>query len=88
MYCLGDWRSETRSRSPRARRSRSRWRILSRSSATDFMRDWSLSVDSSGMASVSTVAIGRDGGQHHRQKLRVVQTLDQESHGAPLRNRN
>src|SRR6185436_5382849 len=56
MYCFGDWRSETFSFSPRASRSRSRWRIFSRSSATDFMRLLSVSGDSSGMASVSTVA--------------------------------
>src|SRR5262249_29307817 len=45
------------SRSPRASRSRSRWRIFSRSSATDFMRLPSVSGDSSGIASVITVAI-------------------------------
>ena len=57
MYCFGDCRSETFSFSPRASRSRSRWRIFSRSSATDFMRLSSTSGDSTGMASVSTVAI-------------------------------
>src|SRR5438067_1883839 len=56
MYCFGDWRSETFSFSPRASRSRSRWRIFSRSSATDFMRLSSTSGASTGMASVSTVA--------------------------------
>ena len=55
MYCLGDLRSEIFS--PRDMRSRSRWRIFSRSSATDFMRLPSESVASSGIASVSTVAI-------------------------------
>src|SRR5437764_1083197 len=61
MYCLGDLRSATFS--PRARRSRSRWRSFSRSSATDFMRLDKPSVASSGIASVSTVAIA----QHLRQ---------------------
>src|SRR6478735_1917996 len=56
MYCFGDDRSETFSFSPRASRSRSRWRIFSRSSATDFMRLSSTLGDSTGMASVSTVA--------------------------------
>ena len=55
MYCLGERRSAIFS--PRASRSRSRWRICSRSSATDFIRLESVSVASSGMASVSTVAI-------------------------------
>src|SRR5262245_66625874 len=55
MYCLGDLRNATFS--PRAKRSRSRWRIFSRSSATAFIRLFSESVASSGMASVSTVAI-------------------------------
>src|ERR1043166_3154567 len=54
MYCLGDRRSATFS--PRAMRSRSRWRIFSRSRATAFMRLPSESVASSGMASVNTVA--------------------------------
>src|SRR5438874_10465433 len=56
MYCFGDCRSATFSRSPRAIRSRSRARIFSRSIATDFMRLPSVSVDKSGMASVITVA--------------------------------
>src|SRR6185295_18589636 len=56
MYCLGDCRSETFSFSPRASLSRSRWRIFSRSSATDFMRLSSTLGDRTGMASVSTVA--------------------------------
>ena len=55
MYCLGDVRSVTLS--PRASRSRSRCLILSRSIATDFMRFCRLSAASSGMASVSTVAM-------------------------------
>src|SRR5262245_60303312 len=54
MYGLGVRRSTTFS--PRASRSRSRWRIFSRSTATDFMRLDSASVTSSGMASVITVA--------------------------------
>src|SRR5262245_55598054 len=54
MYSLGDVRSATFS--PRARRSRSRCRIFSRSSATVFIRFSRLSPASSGMASVSTVA--------------------------------
>src|SRR5579859_6250261 len=53
MYMRGDCRSETL---PCARRSRSRCRIFSRSSATAFMRLFSVSGTSSGMASVSTVA--------------------------------
>src|SRR3954464_10299803 len=56
MYCFGDERSETFSFSPRARRSRSRWRIFSRSSATDFIRLLSTSGASTGMANVNTVA--------------------------------
>src|SRR5262245_17662937 len=56
MYCFGVCRSETLSFS-RASRSRSRWRIFSRSVATDFMRLPSVSADRSGMASVITVAI-------------------------------
>src|SRR3954447_21403393 len=56
MYCFGDWRSETFSFSPRASRSRSRWRIFSRSSATDFIRLSSTFGESTGIASVSTVA--------------------------------
>ena len=55
MNCLGDCRSDTFS--PRASRSRSRWRIFSRSIATDFMRLGSGSEASSGIAMVSTVAI-------------------------------
>src|SRR5580704_7805443 len=54
MYCLGELRRLTFS--PRASRSRSRWRIFSRSSATDFIRLLSTSGASTGMASVSTVA--------------------------------
>ncbi len=55
MYCLGERRNATFS--PRESRSRSRWRICSRSSATDFIRWHSESVTKSGMASVITVAI-------------------------------
>src|SRR5437016_941289 len=55
MYCFGVLRSVTLS--PRASRSRSRWRIFSRSVATDFMRRERVSVARSGIASVSTVAI-------------------------------
>src|SRR5262249_3920739 len=55
MYCLGVRRSATFS--PRAIRSRSRWRIFSRSTATAFMRLPSASLARSGIASVSTVAI-------------------------------
>src|SRR3954469_21931092 len=55
MYCLGDGRKLTFS--PRASRSRSRWRSLSRSSATDFMRLDKVSVTRNGIAKVSTVAI-------------------------------
>src|SRR3954451_11890905 len=54
MYCFGDCRRLTFS--PRAIRSRSRWRSFSRSSATDFMRLPSVSVASNGMAIVITVA--------------------------------
>jgi len=54
MYCLGERRSETFG--PATKRSRSRWRIFSRSSATAFMRRPRLSPANSGMASVSTVA--------------------------------
>src|SRR2546429_5363979 len=54
MYCLGDRRKLIFS--PRASRSRSRWRIFSRSMATDFMRLPNVSVAISGMAKVSTVA--------------------------------
>ena len=55
MYCLGAVRRLTFSL--RIIRSRSRWRIFSRSSATAFMRLSSVSPASSGMASVRTVAI-------------------------------
>src|SRR4051794_31164680 len=55
MYCLGETRRDTRS--PRAIRSRSRWRIFSRSSATDFIRLPRLSPAKSGIASVMTVAM-------------------------------
>src|SRR5437868_4109384 len=54
MYSLGDVRSATFS--PRARRSRSRCRIFSRSIATVFIRLSRLSPANSGMVSVSTVA--------------------------------
>src|SRR5262249_51958629 len=54
MYCLGERRSVTFS--PRAMRSRSRWRIFSRSSDTAFMRRPRLSPATSGMAKVNTVA--------------------------------
>src|SRR5262245_21116864 len=56
MYCLGVRRNVTLS-APRASRSRSRWRIFSRSSATDLMRLLKVSGASSGIARVSTVAI-------------------------------
>ena len=69
MYCFGDCRSETFSFSPRASRSRSRWRIFSRSSATDFMRLSSTSGDSSGMASVSTVATAATAAQQRGDLL-------------------
>src|SRR6266550_893874 len=55
MYRFGDCRNEILS--PRASRSRSRWRIFSRSRATAFIRLDRLSVASRGMASVSTVAV-------------------------------
>src|SRR5262245_45557524 len=53
MYCLGERRRETFW--PALRRSRSRWRIFSRSIATAFMRLPRLSPANSGMASVITV---------------------------------
>src|SRR5436190_41243 len=56
MYCFGERRSAIFS-APRASRSRSRWRIFSRSTPTDFIRLPSVSVAISGIASVSTVAI-------------------------------
>ena len=56
MYCLGDWRRLTFSFSPRAKRSRSRCRIFSRSTDTAFIRLASALVESSGIASVNTVA--------------------------------
>ena len=69
MYCLGDCRSATFSFSPRASRSRSRWRIFSRSSATDFMRLSSTFGDSTGIASVSTVATAATAGEEHGDLL-------------------
>src|ERR1700687_6348887 len=54
MYWRGDWRKLTLS--PRTIRSRSRWRIFSRSIATAFIRWLKLSFASKGIASVSTVA--------------------------------
>ena len=55
MYCLGDCRNCALL--PSARRSRSRWRIFSRSSATAFIRLSRVSVTRYGIAKVSTVAI-------------------------------
>src|SRR6267154_1747283 len=54
MYWRGDCRKLTLS--PRTIRSRSRWRIFSRSIATVFIRWLKLSFASKGIASVSTVA--------------------------------
>src|SRR5581483_10596920 len=55
MYFLGDLRSAIFS--PRARRSRSRCRIFSRSAPTDVISRDNVSGASSGIASVMTVAI-------------------------------
>src|SRR5262249_14224388 len=55
MYCFGDCRSVALL--PWASRSRSRWRIFSRSSATARMRLSSVSVTRYGMGSVMKVAI-------------------------------
>ena len=87
MYCLGDCRSATFS--PRASRSRSRWRIFSRSSATAFMRLPSVSVASSGIASVSTVAIAAIAANTSGQDAGVGDVVDEEvEHGVLVRNRN
>ena len=83
MYCLGERRSDTFS--PRAIRSRSRWRIFSRSSATDFMRLASESVASSGIAKRDHGRDRRHGGEHHRQHAGVCQVFgDQVDHGVAL----
>src|SRR5579885_769164 len=55
MYCFGDWRSATFCFSW-FMRSRSRWRIFSRSTATERIRFCSGSANTSGIASVKTVA--------------------------------
>ncbi len=63
-------------------RSRSRWRIFSRSSATAFIRLSSESPASSGIASVKTVAIAAIAAKHHRQEARVVHLVDDQiEHG-------
>src|SRR5579885_2931807 len=55
MYCFGDWRSATFCFSW-FMRSRSRWRIFSRSTATERIRFCNGSANTSGIAKVSTVA--------------------------------
>ena len=80
MYCFGDCRSDTFS--PRASRSRSRWRIFSRSIATDFMRLSRQSVASSGIASVSTVATAAMAAKIIASSAGVGQVVgDQVDHG-------
>ena len=91
MYCFGDCRSETFSFSPRASRSRSRWRIFSRSSATDFMRLSSTLGDSSGMASVSTVATAATAASSAVSCLTPMScslSISSSKHGMSLRSRS
>ena len=67
MYIFGDCRSDTLL--PCAIRSRSRWRIFSRSSATAFMRLRSVSVDQKRHRQRQHRGARRDGGEQHGERL-------------------
>ena len=76
MYACGDCRSETLL--PCASRSRSRWRIFSRSKATAFMRLDKRVGHQQRHRQRQHRRAGGDRGEHHRQKLRIEQLVDHE----------
>ncbi len=86
MYCLGDCRNVALL--PAAIRSRSRWRIFSRSSATAFIRLSSVSADISGIASVSTVAPAAIAAKIMNRILGSVACERRKSSMIRLRNRS